>query len=245
MKRTFALLFAVIIMLPLIACSSNPVSDTDSDINVKEQERLELPAGTNLSSLLYQGHASIRIVSADGVVVYVDPDSGEGYDVPADIVLITHSHGDHNNPGKIKDKQPDYTMITWVEALESGKHNSFSIKGIEIESVEAYNGNHSIDYSVGYIITVDGVKIYAAGDTDKTNQMETLAAKEIDYAFFPCDGRYNMNTALAAECAELVGAKHNIPYHTMLGFDFAESIAEKFDAPNKLILHPGEEISLA
>ena len=46
--------------------------------------------------LLYQGHASLRIVTAEGMVIYIDPYAGEGYDLPADLILVTHNHSDHN-----------------------------------------------------------------------------------------------------------------------------------------------------
>ena len=49
-----------------------------------------------MAQLLYQGHGSYRIRGANGVVVYVDPYMGEGYDIKADIVLVTHEHHDHN-----------------------------------------------------------------------------------------------------------------------------------------------------
>ena len=189
--------------------------------------------------LLYQGHASLRITSKDGFVIYVDPYAGEGYDVPADIILVTHDHFDHNMIN-LPAKRDSCIIITEKEALVGSEYKSFSKKGIEIEAVKAF---HNSEYCVGYLITVDGFTIYVAGDTSRTNQMETLAELEIDYAFFPCDGKYTMSAQKAAECAEIVGAKHNIPYHTSLS-GFSRTIAESFDAPNRLILEPGEEITL-
>ena len=53
-----------------------------------------------MAELLYQGHGSYRIVSNEGVVIYVDPYAGEGYDMPADIVIVTHEHSDHNHKNK-------------------------------------------------------------------------------------------------------------------------------------------------
>ena len=49
-----------------------------------------------MAKLLYQGHASLRITTSKGKIVYIDPYAGEGYDKPADMVLITHEHYDHN-----------------------------------------------------------------------------------------------------------------------------------------------------
>jgi len=215
----FSMLFA--------ACGDSPGSSAD----------VEKP------SMLYQGHASVRITSRDGVVIYIDPASGKGYDLPADLILVTHSHTDHNMVSLVKKRADDCTIITNKEALVAGEYKTFSVKGVEIEAVEAKNGNHSSG-CVGYIVTVDGVKIYHAGDTDKTKQMETFAAKEIDYALLPCDGNFNMDAAEAAECARIIGAKHNVPIHTKNGKLFDDKVAEGFDAPNKLIIQPGEEIAL-
>ncbi len=50
-----------------------------------------------MAKLLYQGHSSLRIVTDSGTVVYIDPFAGEGYNLPADLVLVTHEHFDHNN----------------------------------------------------------------------------------------------------------------------------------------------------
>lgn len=70
---------------------------------------------------------------------------------------------------------------------------------------------------------------------------------EIDYAFFCCDGVYNMGLEEAAECADLVGAKHNIPYHmttNITGRQFDRELAEQFDVENRLIVEDGEEIKI-
>jgi L-ascorbate metabolism protein UlaG (beta-lactamase superfamily) len=83
-----------------------------------------------------------------------------------------------------------------------------------------------------------------SGDTSKTAQMEDFAALELDYALFCGDGVFNMNPKEAAECARLVGAKHNILIHLKPGALFDRKKAEKWDAPNKLIVEPGEEIEL-
>ena len=197
-----------------------------------------------MATLLFQGHGSFRITSKDGVVVYVDPYAGEGYDKPADIILVTHQHDDHNRIDLIGQKNPGCTLITNVEALEGGKHNSFSVKGIEIEAVEASNKNHDPKVCVGFIITVDGVKVYASGDTSKTGQMESFAGMGIDYALLPCDGIYNMDLKEAAECAEIIGAKHNIPVHMKPGALFDRALAESFEGPDRLIVEAGEEIAL-
>jgi len=197
-----------------------------------------------MPKLLYQGHGSFRLTSNSGIVLYIDPFIGEGYDKPADIILISHQHDDHNNIDLIRQK-PDCAIISNVEALAGGKHNSFSLNGFEIEAVEAgYNEGHSPDDSVGFIITVDGLQLYFSCDTSKTPQMAEFAARKLDYAFLCADGFYNMNLEEAAECAELIGAKHNVPVHLKPGEIFDREMAEQFKGPNRLIIEGGEEVEL-
>jgi L-ascorbate metabolism protein UlaG (beta-lactamase superfamily) len=195
-----------------------------------------------MPKLLFQGHGSYRLTADDGRVVYVDPYKGKGYDMPADIILVTHQHHDHNQVKRCA-RKPDCRVITNEEALAGGKHNSFDVGGILIEAVEAANKNHDPKKCVGYIITIDGVKVYASGDTSKTKQMETFAARGLDYALFPGDGMFNMGLEEAAECAELIGAKHNIIIHLKPG-ESTQKKGEQWTAPNKLILTPGQEIDL-
>ena len=196
-----------------------------------------------MPKLLYQGHGSFRVTTNGGIVVFVDPYVGTGYDVPADIILVTHQHADHNKTELITQK-PGCTVITETEALSGGKHNTFSLHGVEVEAVEAQNKNHQPDQCVGYILTVDGLKLYFSGDTSKTAQMASFAPKKLDYAFFCCDGFYNMSLTEAAECAELIGAKHNVPVHLKPGELFDRELAEQFAGPNRLIIEAGEEVDL-
>jgi len=195
-----------------------------------------------MPKLYYQGHGSFRLTADDGRVLYVDPYKGKGYDVPADIILVTHGHRDHNRIERCAQKS-DCRIITHHEALAGGKHNRFDVGDILIEAVEAANKNHDPKNCVGYIITLDGVKVYASGDTSKTRQMETFAALRLDYALFPGDGLFNMGLDEAAECAALIEAKHNIIIHLRPG-ESVRRKAEKWKAPNKLIVEPGQEIDL-
>ncbi len=206
----------------------------------------ERPMNGNTDRLLYQGHASLRITTASGKVIYIDPYAGEGYEPAADLILITHAHSDHTGVGLIKNRNPDCRVITYKEALEGGIHRVFNLDYVGVEAVEAgYNRNHSVTECVGYILTLPGgATVYVSGDTSKTKQMSLLAQRNIDYAFFCCDGIYNMDLDEASECASIVGAKHCIPYHMAPGRLFDISRAEGFGAANRLILTPGEEIEL-
>ncbi len=198
-----------------------------------------------MAKLLYQGHGSARLTTDEGKVIYVDPYAGEGYGAPADLILITHQHGDHNQVELIKSKNPGYAIITEREALKGGTYHAFDRGYIKIEAVEAANKNHDPSRCVGYILTLpNGVQIYFSGDTSRTDQMETFAARKLDYALLCCDGVYNMGLEEASECAELIAAKTSIPYHMKPGALFSREYAERFKAKSRRIVAAGEEIDL-
>lgn len=203
---------------------------------------------TDAATLLYMGQGSLRIVSAEGKVIYIDPFSGDQYDLPADLILVTHGHPDHNQIDLIETQNDGCRIITHEEALQDGTHQTFDLGYVTVEAVEAgYNQNHDVTKCVGYILTFsNGRSVYVSGDTSTTEQMPALAEKEIDYAFFCCDGRFNMDTEEASACAALVGAKHSIPYHMAPGGEnnFSREIAEQFQAEGRIILEPGEELSV-
>ena len=193
--------------------------------------------------LLYQGHGSLRFTLQDGRVIYVDPYAGEGYNKPADFILVTHGHYDHNKVELITQKD-GCKVVTHTEALQGGKHNCFSFDGFDIMAVEAQNLMHSSKVCVGYILTLDGVRVYCSGDTSKTRQMQEFAKQELDYALFCGDGIFNMGLKEAEECARIVAAKHNILIHIKPRALFDLAKAQKWGAPNKLVMQPGEEREL-
>ena len=230
-------------MLVFNSCSrDNSISQSES-LNYNNEVREERTA-----KLLYLGHASLRIVTIEGKVIYIDPYAGNGYDLFADLILITHSHYDHNDVDKVVNRNADCQIITWNEALKDGRHQTFDLGYIEVEAVEAGNNkNHNLNECVGYVLTLsDGTSVYISGDTSKTEQMSKLAEKKIDYAFYCGDGIYNMDLEEAAECALIVNAKHNIPYYVISqkGVYFDYSRAEMFKVDNRLIIDEGEEIEL-
>ncbi len=199
--------------------------------------------------LLYMGQASIRITTPEDKVIYIDPYAGsdEDYEPSADLILVTHAHFDHSDIDKVVNRKEDCQIITQDEAIQPDGHVRFDLGYVTVQPVEAgYNSMHDITNSVGYVLTFsNGKSVYVTGDTSKTEQMAEMSEMNIDYAFYCCDGVYNMGLEEAAECAELVGAKHNIPYHnttTNTGDRFDRELALQFDAPNRLIVGAGEEI---
>lgn len=200
----------------------------------------------NTNKILYQGHGSLRITTKEGKVIYVDPYAGSGYDLPADLILMSHNHMDHTDVSKIKKRNPECQIISWKEALACGEYKTFDLGYIKVEAVEAgYNRNHDVRSCVGFVLTFsDGISVYISGDTSKTRQMSSLSEKNLDYAFFCCDGVYNMDMDEAIECAKAVKAKHNIPYHMSPGKLFDINRAEQFEVDGKMIVSPEEEICL-
>jgi L-ascorbate metabolism protein UlaG (beta-lactamase superfamily) len=196
-----------------------------------------------VAKLLYQGHASIRITAEDGTVVYVDPYAGEGYDLPADLILVSHQHNDHNRTD-LPSRNKDCVVIQENDALKDGEYKTFYVKGVTVTAFPASNKNHDRNSCVGYILTVDGKKLYHAGDTSKVPEMSGLASMSIDYALLPTDGKYNMDAREAAECAGMICAAHTIPFHTDPRVLFDESKIKDFNVETALILRPNNEITL-
>ncbi len=221
----------------------------DPDEQKEDTEAMDVKQEVKNAELVYLGHASLRIRTPEDKVIYIDPFFGNDYSEAADLILQTHGHYDHSALDKVSVRNEGCVVITQKEALAGGVHQSFDLIDVHIEAVEAgNNANHSLANCVGYVLTFsDGVKLYVSGDTSKTAQMEELASEQIDYAFFCCDGVYNMAMEEASECAALVGATHSIPYHMVpsdnaAGFD--RNVAERFEAEGRIILATGETLVL-
>ncbi len=275
MKRTIVICLLLTALLSLAACGAQPqpspapqeaeqspapaeaaepdgeepAPDAQSEPAEEVPAESEDPPEERAPVLLYMGHASLRIVTPEDKVIYIDPYAGDGYDLPADLILVTHDHFDHSALKLVGERSGDCRVITRKEALEGGEHRSFELPFVSVEAVEAGNNRyHDVRSCVGYVLRFpSGVSLYVSGDSSETAQMAEMADMQLDYAFFCCDGVYNMGPEEAARCAGLVGAKHNIPYHTAStdnGSLFDTAQAERFDAPGRLIVSPGEEIGL-
>lgn len=197
-----------------------------------------------MARLLYQGHGSLRFAAESGEVLYLDPYAGDGYDLPADLVLVSHEHMDHNQVRRVTLK-PGGAVWRGADLLKGGQYGAFTAGAFAVRATPAYNWHHRKDRCVGFLITVDGKKVYAAGDTSRTDYMaQVLPGEHLDYAILPADGVFNMNIKEASACALLIGARHSIPVHLQPGALFSEKKAAAFTAPGKLVLRPSEEITL-
>lgn len=197
-----------------------------------------------MAELYYQGHGSYRIRTEAGKVIYVDPYAGDGYDLPADLILVTHQHGDHNQIQLVANRSENCRIFTNEEALVNGNYRVLGLRWVTVTPVRAENAHHDPAVCVGYVISVDGKKIYAAGDTSKYPQMAGLRLFHLDWALFPTDGKYNMGPEEAAECAVLCGTKHAIPIHNAFGTLYDREAAERFNFPGRVLVEPGETIEL-
>lgn len=179
-------------------------------------------------------HASFVMDTPAGRI-YVDPVGGaEAYAAlpAADAILITHHHGDHFDPETLAGLTeragavPMITNPTVAESLDESLQgsntvmangDSGSLLGYELTAIPAYNYTEGrLDYHPegrdnGYVISVDGLRIYIAGDTEDTPEMRALEG--IDLAFVPFNLPYTMTEAQAASGVAAFAPKVVYPYH--------------------------------
>ena len=177
-------------------------------------------------------HASIQI-NYNGMEIQVDP-VGKGMKPEtdysqfpkADIILVTHEHHDHFDSDAIAQLRTASTKIYLNPAVHkmfgSGKalKNGDKVKianDITIEAVPAYNTTpgreefHPKGRDNGYVLTLDGLRIYIAGDTEDIPEMADL--KDIDIAFLPCNQPYTMTVDQVVNAAKIIKPKVLFPYH--------------------------------
>jgi L-ascorbate metabolism protein UlaG (beta-lactamase superfamily) len=181
--------------------------------------------------LSWLGHDGFRI--QNGEVVYIDPFKIEAGGPKADIVLISHEHFDHCN---VEDLNKIVTPATVIVAHSQSKNELSKLKvkeikivkpgdkikvgGLAIEAVPAYNVNKfrepgkvfhpKEDGKVGYVVTVNGLRIYHAGDTDHIPEMKNI---HTDIALLPVSGTYVMTAKEAADATGSINPKIVIPMH--------------------------------
>ena len=174
-----------------------------------------------LQNIKWLGHAGFKLSGEK--TVYIDPFKIEEHE-PADIIIITHEHFDHLSPEDIKKIQTGKTVIVTTKDCFSkvsgnvktiSAENSLDVDGIKIEAVPAYNINKEFHPHhkgwIGVIVTINGQRIYHAGDTDNIPEMSNL--KNIDVALLPVSGTYVMTAEEAADAANTFMPKIAIPMH--------------------------------
>jgi L-ascorbate metabolism protein UlaG (beta-lactamase superfamily) len=182
------------------------------------------------AEITFIGHGSLMIVF-QGKVVHVDPfNILTDYSVlpKADIILITHEHGDHLDLKAIQTIRKENTQIYYTEkcatSLSGGKvmrNGDSQLYGpFKIEAVPAYNlvngpqaGKvyHPKGDGNGYILTLGDKRVYIAGDTENTPEMKAL--KNIDIAFLPMNLPYTMTPGMVADAVKAFKPKILYPYH--------------------------------
>ncbi|MDR1782432.1 MAG: MBL fold metallo-hydrolase [Bacilli bacterium] len=196
-----------------------------------------------MAKFLYQGHGSYRFITNNNKVVYVDPFAGKGYNLPADLVLITHQHHDHNQI-KLINQKPDTIIISNNNALINNEYQHFDLNDIKITALPAYNSHHNKNECVGYLLEFDNLKIYCSGDTGLIDEMNNLHDLNIDYAILNSDNMYTIPFNDAKEATARINAKHNIPIHLDPLNLFSIEKANEWPGLNKLIVCDGQEIEL-
>jgi L-ascorbate metabolism protein UlaG (beta-lactamase superfamily) len=193
-----------------------------------EKDVIQTSAGD--LEITFLGHGTL-MMAFDGKIIHVDP-FGRVADYArlpkADLVLITHEHGDHMDLGALAHVRTGQTEVVLTETcarqVEGGivmrNGDTRTVKGVTIEAVPAYNivhkrGNgqpfHPKGVGNGYILTCGDTRVYVAGDTENTPEMKAL--RDIDCAFLPMNVPYTMTPEMVADAAKAMQPKILYPYH--------------------------------
>jgi len=206
--------FCFILLLGLVIGAGNATTQETSTMDM-------------VNHIHWFGQAAVKI-DAPGKTIYIDPyQLKEGS--KADLILITHSHGDHFSPSDInKIMSEDTIVIAPQECIKQLKNMDpektvvskpglkKQVGDIQIEAVPAYNVvktqfHPQINQWVGYVITVQGIRIYHAGDTERIPEMKDIRC---DIAMLPLGQTYTMNSVQeAADAALDINPKVVIPIH--------------------------------
>ncbi len=191
-------------------------------------DSFKTPSGEILVAHL--GHASL-VIKWNDITIYSDPYSEvadyAGRD-KADLILITHNHYDHYDEKAFKEIETPNTLFVVSEnvgkvdpryiVLANGE--SFNFDGIDIQAVPSYNINrrneegnlfHPKGVGNGYLLEIDGVRLYIAGDTEPIEEMDSL--EQIDIAFLPKNLPYTMTDEEFVALANRLNPKYLYPIH--------------------------------
>ena len=172
-------------------------------------------------------HSSIKINKEK--TIYIDPFKIDKDYNDADIVFITHDHFDHYSEEDIDKVINENTTIIIPEELLTKilrkginknaiitvePNKKYIVQGIKFETIPAYNTNKTFHPKendwIGYIIMLDGIRYYIAGDTDITEENKKV---KCDVAFVPVGGTYTMDFKEAAQLINEIQPKIAVPIH--------------------------------
>ncbi len=174
-----------------------------------------------IQNIFWLGHSSVMIEGEK--IIYIDPWKLKGPENKADIILISHSHYDHLSVEDVEKIQKEDTVVVAtpdsarqlsgnVEIIKPG--DKLRIGDIKIEAVPAYNTNkpfHPRENGwVGFIVTINGKRIYYCGDTDLIPEMDAIRA---DIMLVPIGGTYTMTPEEAAMAVNSIGPDIVVPLH--------------------------------
>ncbi len=180
----------------------------------------------NTTNVTINTHSSIRI--AGSKVLYFDPFQIATGSHDADFVFITHSHYDHLDPASISKVSKAGTVFLAPASTEQEVRKTTGdaelilmepgdtreIAGISVTAVPAYNRlkpfHPKRNSWNGYVVTMDGICYYVAGDTDAVNELSSV---KCDVALVPIGGTYTMNAKDAAKLVNEIRPKVAIPTH--------------------------------
>lgn len=214
-------LFLTTLFLALFAWEATASMDFEKDIITTSKGDLEIT---------FIGHGSLMFTYKN-IVVQVDPFSklADYSTFPkANLILITHEHGDHLDQGALEKVRTDRTILILTETCAAKVSGGIVMKngdvetvgGLTIEAIPAYNLVHMRSEGVpfhpkgtgnGYVITFGDIRVYVAGDTENISEMKNL--KNIDYAFLPMNLPYTMTPEMVADAANAFKPKVLYPYH--------------------------------
>ena len=172
-------------------------------------------------------HSCIRMNKEK--MIYIDPYHIEKNYNDADMIFITHDHYDHYSEEDIDKVRKNNTIFIVPENLlnkliKKGINDeniitldpgdAENIDGIKVEAIHSYNIDkpfHPKENNwLGYVIEIDGVRYYIAGDTDITEENKKI---KCDVAFVPVGGTYTMNFSEAAQLINIIKPKIAVPIH--------------------------------
>ena len=202
-----------------------------ADAEEEHKEEQKMTTKDALDKVTINTQSSIRIEGSK--TIYIDPYKRREAAHDADMILITHAHYDHFDEPSLRNVAGENTFIVCpesmyddVKSLGLGKGELASMEsgaeikpgarfdGITIKAVPAYNLNKDFHPKangwLGYVITMDGVTYYAAGDTDALPELEQV---KCDIAFVPIGGTYTMTATEAAGLVNEIKPEIAIPIH--------------------------------